>query len=85
MKIGPVVAEDDGWWRQVIDENDRTWTIRVRILDVAGVEFYECWVNEVLIPTHRRRSLPGEAACLEILFAVGLQYIRGREAESCSR
>jgi hypothetical protein len=83
LTVGLIVAEDDGWWRQVVDRSGRMWTVRVRTVRLAGIEYYECWVNNTLLPTHRRRDPSAEPACLEGVFAVGLQYIRGHEERPC--
>jgi hypothetical protein len=80
MRIGPIVAEDgDGWWCQVVGGSGRFWTIRVRIVTVAGADFYECWVNDVLLPTYRRRDPSTEPARLKSVLALGLQYIEGQD------
>jgi hypothetical protein len=77
MKVGPIAAEDDGWWCQVVGNSGRIWTIRVRIVTVAGIDLYECWVNDVLLPTYRRREPSTEQTCLKSVFAAGMQYIEG--------
>ena len=80
MKVGPVVAEDDSWWCQVICNSGHLWTIRVRIVTVAGVDVYECWVNDTLLPTYRRRVPSTEWTCLKRVFSAGLRYVEGHSS-----
>ena len=43
-------------------------------------EFYECWVNDVMLPIYWRRERQINDESLLRVFAAGLQYIEGRYA-----
>ena len=77
MKVGPVVAEDDSWWCQVICNSGHLWTIRVRIVTVAGVDVYECWVNDMMLPVFRPRDPENDESELDWIFNVALHYVKG--------
>jgi hypothetical protein len=49
------------------------------MVSVAGHNFYECWVNDVLLPAYWRRAPSAEETCPTYILAVALRYIDGRD------
>jgi len=75
MKVGPIIAESDGWYCEVVGNAERRWTIRVRIITEGGIEFYECWVNAVMLPGMWLREPLKEHQYVRDAVSAGLLYI----------
>ena len=80
MKIGPIVAEDDSWWCQVVGDSGHRWTIRVLSGEMVR---YECRVNMTRLPGCWERDASDAAAgssagpsLVERIVAAGVTYIQ---------
>ena|SRR5947209_14587432 len=75
LGVGPVEADGDGWSCQLTGTRERSWTIRVRTITMAGGDFYECWVNDDLLPIGWRREPSTEEACMQSICDVAMLHI----------